>query len=225
MLDSRSTKANIRNLAILTRPFPTFLRKISPPRNLLFHNGRTMSADFICGIRYTRDNAANFVSSMITRLQRLFRARTLFICHGIMRLFSLNSGLDICLQKWPLQSRRCVPKVIVNIGIRFRSTVCYLIRSKLISKISGDEKYKNKYYYIFLYGYYSIYDSILDNYLNYFLIDFIKRINTVVYLSYGRFFNSGWKLDLTGKCKARARLMLCLLWVLAHDVHKLSSRV
>lgn len=32
---------------------------------------------------------------------------------------------------------------------------------------------------------------ILDNYLNYFLIDFIKRINTVVYLSYGRFFNSG----------------------------------
>lgn len=161
MLDSRSTKANIRNLAILTRPFPTFLRKISPPRNLLFHNGRTMSADFICGIRYTRGKLCilhdHTLTASLSCSYSFYLPRNNAPVLVWIRVWIFVYRSDLCKVVVPI---RCLPKVMVNIGIRFRSTVCYLIRSKLISKISGDEKCKNKYYYIFLYGYYSIYNSI-----------------------------------------------------------------
>lgn len=63
--------------------------------------------------------------------------------------------------------------------------------------------------------------------IQYIDIILIKRINTIVSFSLTVDFSA---LDehliahLMGKCKARARLMLCLQGA-DHDVHKLSSRV
>lgn len=93
-----------------------------------------MSADFICGVRYTRDNAANFVP-----LQRLFRARSLFIRHEItcpfyLPRFEFDFGCLFTEVTSAKSSTRA--KIMVKISIRFRPTVCYLIRSKLISTIN-----------------------------------------------------------------------------------------
>lgn len=98
-----------------------------------------MSADFICGVRYTRDNAANFVPSTITRLQRLFRARSLFIRHEItcpfyLPRFEFDFGCLFTEVTSAKSSTRA--KIMVKISIRFRPTVCYFVRSKLISTIN-----------------------------------------------------------------------------------------
>lgn len=143
MLDSRSTSEHSKPCYPYAIVPYFFTKKFYRP-GIYCSTGRTMSADFICGIRYTRDNAANFVSSMITRSQRLFRARSLFIWHGIMCPFQ-QPQFEFAVWTFVYRGdpfKVIVPKVMAKIGIKFRSTVCYLIRSKLISRISGGKKCK-----------------------------------------------------------------------------------
>lgn len=142
MLDSRSTSEH-------SKPYypyaivPYFFTKISPSRNLLFHWSDNECRFYLWYSIYTRQRGKLCILHDHTLTASFSCSFSFYLAQNNVpvlatavwiRVWTFVYGGDLF--------KVIVPKVMVKIGIRFRSTVCYLIRSKLISRISGGKKCK-----------------------------------------------------------------------------------